>query len=161
MKECFKCLTVKSLSEFYKHPGMADGHLNKCKECTKADSNKHRAENLERVQEYDRSRGNLPHRVAAREAYAETERGKAALLRAKSSYRQRNPIRAAANNAVSKAVRSGKLKKLPCIVCGAEKVEGHHPVYSLPLDVVWLCKEHHQQLHNEHDELIRSINQAH
>lgn len=37
-KKCFKCEKVKDLSEFYKHKGTADGHLNKCKSCTKNDT---------------------------------------------------------------------------------------------------------------------------
>lgn len=44
--------------------------------------------------------------------------------------------------------RRGILKPEPCEITGcADPVQMHHDDYSKPLEVRWLCKTHHQQLH--------------
>ena len=59
MKKCFKCGIEKELSEFYVHPQMGDGHLNKCKDCTKNDVKKDYNEKSQSPEwmEKERSRG--------------------------------------------------------------------------------------------------------
>lgn len=47
------------------------------------------------------------------------------------------------------AVRSGRIKRLPCEVCGEPKTHGHHKDYSKPLEVNWLCSTHHGELHRK------------
>lgn len=134
MKECFKCGEAKPLTEFYRHRSMADGHLGKCKECTKADSAARFAEKREEIREYDRRRSRTPKRRAKVRQYA-------------ANGRARSPEKAIARNAVANAIRDGRLVRLPCEVCGSPNSEGHHPDYSKPLDVVWLCRAHHRLEH--------------
>jgi hypothetical protein len=55
--------------------------------------------------------------------------------------------RGQARQAVRSALRSGRLHRQPCVVCGATDVEAHHEDYSQPLTVIWLCPEHHRQHH--------------
>lgn len=88
--------------------------------------------------------------LANNRAYAQTPEGKAARLRANRAYRQRKSDRLRAHNAIAKAVLRGKLTPWPvCAVpeCACTTVEGHHPDYDRPLDVVWLCQPHHKQAH--------------
>ena len=45
------------------------------------------------------------------------------------------------------ALRSGRIKKMPCIKCGSIKSEMHHPDYFKPLEVIWLCRTCHRAEH--------------
>lgn len=58
------------------------------------------------------------------------------------------PEKYAARKKLMHAVERGKIIKQPCTICGNQKSEAHHPDYSKPLDVVWLCRKHHVEEHN-------------
>jgi ribosomal protein S27AE len=62
-------------------------------------------------------------------------------------YRDKNELKCRARYEVRKALRNGKLKKQPCAVCGNPIAEAHHDNYSKPLDVRWLCKDCHDDVH--------------
>jgi hypothetical protein len=148
MKICKRCNVDKPFKDFYVHKAMADGYLNFCKECTKSRVSKHRELNLEYVKEYDKKRAMIPKRVEARKLYAKTDDGKAAKSKAIKKYHEKHTDRYFAHIAVSNALRDGKIVKYPCFICGNAKSQGHHPDYSRPLDVVWLCSKHHKQAHD-------------
>ncbi len=135
-KICFKCGNSKSLDDYYLHPQMKDGHLNKCKECTKADSINTRNANLAYYQQYDRDR------------FHELER-RADSYNRNRQFRIDNPTKYKAHTAVNNAVRDGRLVKEPCIICGSEKSQAHHEDYTKPLEVIWFCKQHHEDHHHK------------
>ncbi len=127
-KPCRTCEAVLPIEQFYAHARMADGRLNHCRSCVTKRVRKHRREN-DSVRAYDRARGS---------------RQSPEYL--KNHYRQ-NPDAKRAHNAVTNAIRDGKMEKEPCLFCGSSKVEGHHRDYSKPLDVIWLCPQCHKRLH--------------
>lgn len=54
-----------------------------------------------------------------------------------------------AHEAVQRAIQKGLLVRLPCIICNEPKSDGHHEDYSKQLDVIWLCRKHHQRRHRD------------
>ena len=48
---------------------------------------------------------------------------------------------------LKRAKLSGRVSVKPCQVCGLLVSEAHHPNYSKPLEVIWLCPKHHKFLH--------------
>ncbi len=148
MKKCFKCERELPMSEYYSHPRMADGHLNKCKDCTKQDT----ADRIARKQKDPewvigeaarcREKGNRARREG-RNKKQSPENRKASLLK----WGLANPQKRKAHFAVSNAIRDGKIKRKPCEVCGSTDSEAHHDDYSKPLDVMWLCPKHHAERH--------------
>lgn len=153
MKQCFKCKEEKELSEFYKHPQMADGRVNKCKECNKRDVRANRADKIEYYRDYARQKYRDDPRIRARiKKYAATPEGKAVGNRAKKAWEARNRIKRGANTVVGNAVRDGRLTKSDtCENCGNKpnRIHGHHNDYAYPLVVRWLCPGCHTKWHKD------------
>lgn len=155
MKHCGTCGTDKPEDQFHKRAASPDGLAAKCKDCQRA---------------YDKARANDPKRVKAREEYQKTERGAEAARRAKKAYADRNkgkilestrryranhPNKARAHGIVGYAIKCGNLHPEPCEVCGQpDKVHAHHDDYAKPLNVRWLCPQHHKAWHAEHGEAL-------
>ena len=135
-KTCFKCGKSLPLSEFYRHARMADGHLNKCKECTKCDTQQNRRKRVDYYRAYDRNRSRSPHRITMRQEYGRRQRAE-------------QPEKYRARTMAGNALRDGRLRKEPCYFCGATTdVEMHHPDYDQPLRVYWLCRTCHRKADN-------------
>lgn len=159
MKVCFKCNIEKPLTDFYKHRQMGDGHLNKCKECTKNDVSKHRSENIERVRAYDRNRPNKEERIRKQSNYHKSGKGLGVKKLSIKNHKEKYPEKYLAKNAVANAIRSGRLvRPSNCEVCGIDcKPQGHHDDYSKKLDVRWLCVRCHNDFHNTVREIYRNL----
>lgn len=133
-KTCKFCDTKKPLSAFVARSEKNGyrGYRNICKEC-------------EAKRNYsgtrDREKANTRHR-AHYEANKELYKQRDEKIKGTLEYRARLLL--------SSAVESGKVTKHDCLKCGDKKVEGHHYDYSKPLDVIWLCRKHHAEIHRKY-----------
>ena len=117
-KVCKSCGQDKPLSEYFNATTTRDGKEHDCKAC-----------------HYEATK-------ARRQANPEQERKR------RDRYRKNNPEKVAAKNAVQRAVLAGELVKPPhCERCDEPRVQGHHPDYSKPLEVIWLCQRCHAEEH--------------
>ena len=91
-----------------------------------------------------------PHIERSRQ-FGHSDRGRA-LQRERSAVRrvtEREKI--GARTDLNNAVRDGRIQRQPCRDCGSPDTHGHHHDYSRPLDVIWLCPEHHIAEHKRID----------
>ena len=119
-KVCFKCGERKPLSEYYKHKQMGDGHLNKCKACTKKDVKERYFDLAEDESFYEKER------ARGREKYKRLEY--------KDKYKY---------TPVSKTIHA-KLKRKGLIESG---YEAHHWNNSEIGNVIILDRKSHSRLH--------------
>ena len=81
--------------------------------------------------------------TARAKRYRQTKEGKLAIKRAVQKHEAKYPHQ---RKAWGKAL---KLDNYPCEVCGDPKADKHHPDYSKPLEVVYLCRLHHVKEHGK------------
>lgn len=49
------------------------------------------------------------------------------------------------------AIKRGDITQKPCEICGDMKADAHHPDYNKPLEVMWLCRKHHREWHDNNE----------
>lgn len=136
-KRCIKCLCVKDILSFYKNKAYPGGRQNKCAQCALEYATGQRLKHRDKI------------RARARATEARPDK-KAEKRQRLAAWAAEFPERRKAQIALSNALQSGKVTRWPvCAVpdCSNTKPEAHHPDYSRPLDVVWLCKSHHKCAH--------------
>ena len=146
-KLCSKCKTAKDFTNFGIHRKTKDGKDSWCKDCKRED---HRLRNRTPERKAYNKRYNQSAKAKKhRKEYCQRPEVKARQAEKMRQYRE-NPelkLRFDARRIARNAYRKGLLKEQPCALCNCPDVQKHHPDYSKPLLIVWVCFKCHQKLH--------------
>ena len=124
-------------------------HPEKARECDKKKDKKFKKKNQAVLRAKARNRAAVK-RENNREFYREKQRKYYEQNKEKfKNYRELSKIEVAARRKVSYEVAKGRLTKPDhCQNCGKKtRLEAHHHDYSKPLDVIWVCRPCHNQIH--------------
>ena len=149
MKTCSKCGLSKDIDEFGKDRATSDGLHRWCKVCNRESAKKWRRANPEKNKSYiEQWRKNNRDRInetSKKWCRANPEKIRQIYIKTKEKF----PIRNDARKKVAYAIKMRRLIKHPCQICNSTKnINAHHPDYSKPLEVIWLCSKHHAQVHS-------------
>jgi hypothetical protein len=142
-KKCTKCGAEKPLCSYHRSKAGRLGRVAKCKTCVKE-------YNATPERRAAIKASGAANRAATERKYKRSEKGKAIQRKCAKARRKKHPEKMRAKDKVKYAVRIGRLVRQPCEVCGSTtNVHAHHDDYSKPLDVRWLCYEHHMEVHKD------------
>lgn len=164
IKKCSKCEEIKVVDYFYKK-NTVDGYRSSCIECHKKQGREYRENNPNKNREYYKQNkekikknvkiwknNNIKQNRKNGKDWRERNKEKLRIERSeyKKEYNKRPEEykKLKCRTKTSYLVKTGKLIKQPCDVCGEVKVEAHHVDYSKPLKVEWLCRKHHIELYH-------------
>lgn len=127
MKICTYCKVEKPLTAFRKDNQVKDGLSRKCRECFSKDYYANREGEAIRHKKY-------------KENYRKTKAEK---------FRSLPPEVRKARQTVAARIKYNTITRpSECDICKREcKPDAHHEDYSKPLDIMWLCRSCHGQVH--------------
>jgi len=175
LKQCKPCFKIREKKRFAEKPEQAQARRDRVKAWRKANPERvkinqavyvarHQEKILRKSREAyranlakERERSKLSYRKRREKHAAYQKEWKArnpeAVAAQDKRYAERHPEKIKAHRAVETATRTGRLTKpSSCQVCHAEPksldLHAHHPDYSHPLDIEWLCRGCHADWHN-------------
>ncbi len=133
---CPKCEINQDRDSFGRNKNRPDGRSLYCKSCMRKYWNDYRELHRKERREYHKF-------------FSRTERGRASHKKASKKWVKKNNVERKAHAAVERAVKKGVLVPLAACECCESRgaLDAHHDDYSKVLEVRWLCRPCHKNIH--------------